>query len=195
MKINKIRTIFTWTFRTKQRHESSALLIRVTIGSESRLEVQAILPLEEHHEEVFVIDLEAAQNSFDFCQTVNGSVLCYDTVPTEFFNKIINIEDGAECFVQAQLKERETSPTKKSGRDHNTLKETSAHKSQDQEPWQPRLLGEVFGFAEFFERTKTGQFTFNVFAWCSKNNRTDKVLQDVVRSLAANQNYRKGMPK
>ena len=42
------------------------------------------LHVKNHHDMLFVIDLEAAQHSLDFYQTTNGSVLCYDTVPAEF---------------------------------------------------------------------------------------------------------------
>ena len=53
---------------------------------------------------MFVIDLESAQNSFDFSQTAIGSVLCCDTVSAEFLNKIINIKDGSEGFEKIKRK-------------------------------------------------------------------------------------------
>ena len=37
------------------------------------------LHLKNHHDRLFMIDLEAAQNSLEFYQTANGSVKCYDT--------------------------------------------------------------------------------------------------------------------
>ena len=48
------------------------------------------------HDRLFVIDLEAAQNSLEFNQTANESVLCYDTVPSEFLTKIINLKEGSQ---------------------------------------------------------------------------------------------------
>ena len=39
--------------------------------------------MKNHHDRWFVIDLEAAQNSLEFCQTANGSVPCFDTVLAE----------------------------------------------------------------------------------------------------------------
>ena len=32
--------------------------------------------MKSHRDQLFVIDLEAAQNSMEFCQTANGSVSC-----------------------------------------------------------------------------------------------------------------------
>ena len=48
------------------------------------------LNLKNHHDRLFVTDLEAAQNSVEFYQRANGSVLCHDTVPSEFLKKIIH---------------------------------------------------------------------------------------------------------
>ena len=53
-------------------------------------------------ESMFVIRLEAAQNSLEFYHTANGSVLRYATVPAEFLTKIINIKDEAQMDVQAK---------------------------------------------------------------------------------------------
>ena len=80
--------------------------------------------LKKQYDLMFVIDLEAAQNSRDFYQTANGSILCYDAVPVEFLTKNINIKDGAERFVKAQSKERKSPPTMKSRRDRNTLEKS-----------------------------------------------------------------------
>ena len=91
------------------------------------------LHLSKHRDLLFVIDLEAAQNSSEFYQTASGSVSCYHTVPAEFLTKIININDGSERFQKAQTKDRDASPTKKSRRDRNTPRETSGHESKDRE--------------------------------------------------------------
>ena len=64
-----------------------------------------------------MIDLKAAPNSLEFFQTANGSVLSYDTVPSEFLTKIINLEDGSERFGKEENEEEEWSPTKKGRRD------------------------------------------------------------------------------
>ena len=48
-----------------------------------------------HHARLIVIDLEASQMSLEFCQTAKGSVLCHDTVPSEFLTKIIILKDGS----------------------------------------------------------------------------------------------------
>ena len=64
------------------------------------------LHMKNHHGRLCGIDLEAAQNSPGHFQTANGSVLCHDTVPSEFFTKIINIKDGSERFVESTNKRR-----------------------------------------------------------------------------------------
>ena len=71
---------------------------------------------EAHHDSMFVTDLHSAFDSLGFRQTANGSVLCYDTVPTEFLYKIINLRSGSEKFAKPRT-EKETSPTNKSKRD------------------------------------------------------------------------------
>ena len=53
---------------------------------------------------MYVIALEAAQNSLDIYQTANGCGVCYNTVPSEVFKKIINLQDGKERF----MKEKKT---------------------------------------------------------------------------------------
>ena len=47
------------------------------------------LHMKNDHGRLFVIDLEAAQNSLVF-HTANGSVLFHDTVPPDFLTKFIN---------------------------------------------------------------------------------------------------------
>ena len=83
--------------------------------------------MKNHHDRLFVIDLDATQNSLEIYQTANGSVLCYDTVPSDFLKKIINLKDGSERFGKEECKEEESSPTKKSRCDHGQPRETSCH--------------------------------------------------------------------
>ena len=45
------------------------------------------LHMKNHHDRLNMIDLEVAQISQDFDQTANGSVLCFDTIPSEFLKK------------------------------------------------------------------------------------------------------------
>ena len=85
------------------------------------------LHLKNHHDRLFVTDLEAAQNSLEFYQTANESVLCHDTVPSESLTKIIKIKDGSERFGKEESKEEESSPTKKSRYDHGQPRENSWH--------------------------------------------------------------------
>ena len=106
-----------------------------------------------HHDQMFVIDLEAAQNSLEFYQTANGSVLCYDAVPSEFLAKITNFKYGSERFEKEELKEEESSPTKRSRRDQGQSRETSWHYVR-QEIIEPRQLGEISRTAEEKKKQK-----------------------------------------
>ena len=63
--------------------------------------------MKQHRDRLFVMDLEAAQNSLEFYQTANGSVLCCDTVPSEFLTKIINLKDGSERFGKGEYEEEQ----------------------------------------------------------------------------------------
>ena len=86
--------------------------------------------------------VEAAQNSLEFCQTANGSVLCYDAVPSEFLAKITNFKDVSERLEKEEFKEEESSPTKRSRRDQGQSSETSWHNVR-QEIIEPGQLGEI----------------------------------------------------
>ena len=98
------------SFWNEQRQTSSVLLTRIALGSEPGPEVQA---LTSNHDRLFVIDLDAAQNSLEFYQKANGSVLCHDEVPSELLTKIINLKDGSEKFGKEDIQEEDSSPTKK----------------------------------------------------------------------------------
>ena len=74
--------------------------------------------LNKHHDRLFVFDFDAAQNSLEFYQTANGSVLCHDTIPSEFFINIINPKDGSERFGKSKYKDEPPSPKKKSRYDY-----------------------------------------------------------------------------
>ena len=104
----------TWAKRSRKKYKQKirVLLARVAIGS-----TKPFLYFKNHHDRFFVIDLKAAPNSLEFYQTATGSVLSYDTVPSEFLTKIINLEDGSERFGKEENEEEESSPTKKGRRD------------------------------------------------------------------------------
>ena len=61
-----------------------------------------------------MVDLDAAQNSLEFHQSV----------PSEFLTKVINHKDGSERFGEERFKEEESSPKKKSRRDQGQPRET-----------------------------------------------------------------------
>ena len=106
-----------------------------------------------HHDRLLGIDLEAAQNSLEFHQTANGSVLCYDTVLAEFLTMFINIKDGSERFVKEVCKEEESSPTKGSRRDRGG---TSWHEVE-QEALETRQLGKNSRSAEVLQENKSSK--------------------------------------
>ena len=86
--------------------------------------------MKQHRDRLFVMDLEAAHNSLEFYQTANGSVLCCDTVPSEFLTKIINLKDGSERFGKAEYEEEEPSPKRKSRYDLGQPRDTSWHNTK-----------------------------------------------------------------
>ena len=125
-------------FWNEQRQKSSVLLTRIAIGSEPGPEVQA---LSSNHDRLFVIDLDAAQNSLEFFyQKANGSVSCHDAVPSELLTKIINLKDGSEKFGKEKYKEEDSSPTKKGRCDYGQPGETSWHNVK-QETFEPGGMG------------------------------------------------------
>ena len=65
---------------TSKRLKRSVLLTRLAIGSDpSNPKYKPKLHLQNQDYRLFVIDLEAAQNSLEFNQTANGSVVCFDS--------------------------------------------------------------------------------------------------------------------
>ena len=55
--------------------------------------------VKEVHDVIYLIDLQAAQESLVFFQTANVSVSCYHTVPAVFFELITKLKDGSLKFV------------------------------------------------------------------------------------------------
>ena len=100
--------------------------------------------MKNHNDRWYVIALEEAQNSLDFYQTANGSVLCYITIPPEFLLKIINLKNKSVRFLKDFVKsEEEWSPSKRVKRDqtkqaatylHHDAKEDVKNESMDNEP-------------------------------------------------------------
>ena len=111
-------------FWSEQRQESSVYVSLVSpLDQNPDPKYKPHFHLKNHPDLLFVIDVEAAQNSLEVYQTANRSALCYDTVLAVFLTKIIHIKDGAANIEKA---------TKESGRDRNTAREILGHKSQDQ---------------------------------------------------------------
>ena len=54
--------------------------------------------MKNRHDRLFVINLDAAWNSVESFQAPNGSVTCYDTVPSKVVIKIINFTEGSGWF-------------------------------------------------------------------------------------------------
>ena len=107
------------------------------------LEYKPFLHMKKHHDRLFVIDLEAAQNSLEFKPTANGSVLCYDTVPYEFLTKT------DQKVSEKKNTEEESSPTKKSRRDQGQPRTTSWQNIK-QETFEPTIITLDIDFADFF---------------------------------------------
>ena len=110
---------------------------------------------------MLMISLDMAQNSFEFCQTADGSVLCFDTGPAELLTKIIIIKDGTERFVRAETKEKEAPPTKKSRSGHCQPRETSGKKSESKNQCPRDTKRKSPALHRFWKNTKPVKSTFN----------------------------------
>ena len=93
--------------------------------------------MKNRHDRLFVKDLEAAQNSLEVSQTASGSVLCHDTIPSEFLTKIIKTQSGSQRFGKEEQKEEESTPTKRSRRDQGHLRETPWHNMKNKKHLNP----------------------------------------------------------
>ena len=107
-----------------------------------------------HHDRLFVLDLDAKQNSLEFYQTANGSVLCHDTVPSEFLKEIISLQDGSERFGKEENKKGVF--TRKSRCDHGQPRETSCRNTK-QETIEPGQLRANSSTAEIIKRAKNSE--------------------------------------
>ena len=121
-----------------------------------------------HHDRLFVIDVEAAQNSLEVHQAANGSTLCYGTVLAEFLTKIINMKDGSKRFVRGEFEEEESSPTKRIRRDRGQPREASWHEVK-QKTLETRQLGEFSSTADILEENKISEV--HAQCNCTKRNR------------------------
>ena len=112
--------------------------------------------MKNHRDRLLMVDLAATQNSLEFCQTANCSALCFDTVPSEFHTKTINLKDGSERFAKAECKEEQPSPKKKRRYHHGQPRETSWHDTK-QETIEPRQLRAIFSTAEIMKENKSSE--------------------------------------
>ena len=112
------RTSVRWIGEYNIRRKAVYFSLVSSLDPSPDLKYKSQFHMKNHHGILFVIDLEAADRSLEFYQTANGNVLCYDTIPSEFFTKIINPNDGSERFAKAEYKEEQPSPKKKSRYDH-----------------------------------------------------------------------------
>ena len=129
--------------------------------------------LNKHHDRLFAIDLAAAQNSLEFCQTANGSVLRCDTVPSELLTMIINLKDGSERSRKEENKEEQPSPKKKSRYGHGQPRDTSWHNTK-QETSEPGKLTSISSTAEIIKENRSSKFDVQC-AYFSKRSRSGTV--------------------
>ena len=131
----KFRRLVAWGFRISRK----AVYFSVVSPLDPRPDpkYKPYLHMKNHHERLFVMDLEAAQNSLGFYQTANGTVLCYDTVPSEFLTKIINLKDGSERFGKEEYKEEQVVSQEKESIRPRTAEGNllAQHKTRDNRTW------------------------------------------------------------
>ena len=110
--------------------------------------------VKDHHDQLFVIDQEATQNSQVFSQTANGSFLCHGTVPAEFFTKIINIKDGSGRFVKEDFKKKNRHQRKEVDATKDSRGKSSSHDVK-QEALETRQLGGITSKAEIQKENRS----------------------------------------
>ena len=48
---------------------------------------------------MYVVDMEGAQKeNFNFCQILNGCVICFNTISKAYIQKVIHIRDKTETY-------------------------------------------------------------------------------------------------
>ena len=146
------RRTCTRRFWTDQRQESKVLLTRVTTGSESRPEVQAVLPLEEN----IMIDclwLIWKRRKIRLNATKQRTVVSY--VMTQFRPSSLPRSSTSKMeqkvsWKHHREKEKHHQKKKKKADAIVTHREDLRYKSEDREPLQTRPLGEILSIAEVF---------------------------------------------
>ena len=77
---------------------------------------------QHNHDRLYVIDLGDAQDEgMEFYRTDNGSVLCYNTIPPEFLDRVIVMSDESVSYRRrnAATKRRQDSLAKRSRTDRS----------------------------------------------------------------------------
>ena len=164
----KFRRLVPWGFRISKGRKAVYFSVVSPLDPNPDPKYKPYLHMKNHHERLFVMDLEA-QNSLGFYQTANGTVLCYDTVPSEFTTKIINLKDGSERFRKEEFQEEQVSPKKKSRCDHGQPRETSWHNTK-QETIEPRQLRAISSTAEIIKENRSSE-VYAQCTCCSKRSR------------------------
>ena len=179
----KFRRLVPWGFRISKGRNAVYFSVVSPLDPNTDPKYKPYLHMKNHHERLFVMDLEAAQNSLGFNQTANGTVLCYDTVPSEFLTKIINLKDGSERFGKDEYLEEQVSPKKRSRHDHGQPRETSWHNTK-QETIEPRQLRAISRTAEIIKENRSSEMYAQCTCVVPKEADGEQISADVERSLA-----------
>ena len=126
--------------------------------------------MKQHRDRLFVMDLEAVQNSMVFYQTANGSVMCYDTVPSEFHTQIINLKDGSESFGKEEYEDWQPSHQKKS-RYATDSRGTPPGRTQKQETSERRKLTSISSTAEIIKENGSSK----VYVQCASYSKRSRL--------------------
>ena len=102
--------------RRKQRTTSSLLHACHPPGRKPSQTIQVYKHLRPHHNAIYVVNMVGAQQ---FYQTLNGGLICFNTIPQEHIEEVDHIRDMAETYARI----RGTFSVKKDVRDSTVEKD------------------------------------------------------------------------
>ena len=144
-------------------------LIRVAAGSRPRPEVQAVPPLEESSDKLFVIDLDVAQNSFSpnsereclMLRHTSSRALHQDHQHERWMGTVFN-----RIIYRKRIIIKEEKPTRR-----DAPRETSGHELNGHGTLETRQLGGILSTTEILKENKKADILSMYFLYKKKQIR------------------------
>ena len=113
-------------FGTSKDRKTMYFSLVSPLDPNSHTKYKPYLHMKNHRDRLFAIDLEPAQNSLEFFQTANGSVLCNGTVPSEFLTETINLKRRIRKVRKRTIQRRRVVSYKKESMRAEIIKENKS---------------------------------------------------------------------